>query len=92
LIEVAEFNVKLADLEKVPDGKFVLRAQRDGETQDASKYLWFLWQAQQYVDVPPGHSDHTARRYAVAVKPKPHYPEKNGLELPTNEELGIGRE
>jgi hypothetical protein len=92
LIEVAEFSAKLADLEKVPDGKFVLRAQRDGETQDASKYLWFLWQAQQYVDVPPGHSDHTARRYAVVVKPKPHYPEKDGLELPTNEELGIGGE
>ena len=35
------------------------------------------------------HDNDAARRYAVVVKPKPHYPEKDGLELPTNEELGI---
>ena len=90
LIEEAEFRAKLADLEKVPDGKFVLRAQRDGETQDASKYLWFLWQSQQYVDVPPGHERHAARRYATGEKPPPHFPETDGVELPTNAELEFG--
>jgi twinkle protein len=87
-----EFKEKKAALDLKSDGKFVLHAQRNGEVQDGSKNLWFLWESQQYVDVPPGHSEHTARRYAVAVKPKPHYPEKDGLELPTNEELGIGGE
>src|SRR6185436_9187450 len=87
LIAGDEFSGQLQNLERMPDGKFVLRAQRDGEVQDASKYVWFLGQAQQYVDVPPGHSDHTAKRYAVAVKPKPHYPETNGLDLPSDLEV-----
>ncbi|PWU21748.1 MAG: hypothetical protein C5B50_00915 [Verrucomicrobia bacterium] len=89
LLESAQFESKLADLQKVPDGKFILRAQRDGEVQDGSKYLWFLRPSQQYVSVPPGHRNHLSRCYAVASAPPDGLIEKEGLDLPTNEELGI---
>lgn len=58
-----EFN-KLKGLEDlVPDGKFVLHAQRDGDQQNGSKYLWFLWESQQYADKPPGHKENSAIRF-----------------------------
>ena len=92
LIETAEFQAKLAELEKVPDGRIILRAQRDGEKQDGARYLWFLWQSQQYVGVAPGHEKHVARRYATEGKPPPHYPETDGLELPDSAGLVGGKE
>lgn len=85
--EVEFVNEKRA-LDLVPDGKFILHAQRDGETQNGSKYLWFLWESQQYADKPPGHSacaplrfvEHDRRRRAREVEQ---------IELPTNEEMGV---
>lgn len=93
LIGGESFNQELEDLQNKPDGKFILRAQRNGDTQDGSKYLWFLWESQQYVSVPPGHADHAAIRFTRHDKLTPHpeadLPEK--LDLPTNEELGWGK-
>jgi hypothetical protein len=31
---------------------------REGKQQNASKYLLFLWECQQYVSHPKGHPDH----------------------------------
>lgn len=59
----AEFKSKLAGLEKVPDGKFILRKQREGEIQDFSKYLYFLYPGQQYSDYEPGHDKHRPRNF-----------------------------
>lgn len=58
-----EFEEEKRKLDLVPDGKFVLHAQRDGEHQNGSKYLWFLWESQQYADKPPGHREHAAIRF-----------------------------
>lgn len=71
LIGGESFNTELADLKNKPDGKFILRAQRNGDTQDGSKYLWFLWESQQYVSVPPGHPDHAATRFTRHEKLTP---------------------
>lgn len=89
LITAEAFATELEDLNNKPDGKFILRAQRNGNTQDGSKYLWFLWESQQYVSVPTGHPDHHAINYTNEEKFVPRaddLPEKP--ELPTNEELG----
>lgn len=51
-------------LDLKPDGKIILHAQRDGETQNGSKYLWFLWESQQYADKPVGHPDHAPIRFS----------------------------
>lgn len=59
----AEFREKKAALDLKPDGKFIMHNQRKGDVQDGSKYLWFLWESQQYVDCPPGHKDHGPRRF-----------------------------
>ena len=83
------FQAQQADLNRTPHGKFILRAQRDGETQDGSKHLWFLWQSQQYVDVPKGHYQHAPRRYATKTAQKPDLPETDGTEMPSNNEMGI---
>jgi twinkle protein len=53
-----EFDEKMRTQESTPDGKFILHAAREGEHQNASKYLWFLWKSQQYADQPKGHRDH----------------------------------
>ncbi len=39
LFEEAALKATFTDLERVPDGKYVLRAQRNGEQQEASRYL-----------------------------------------------------
>lgn len=65
LMSEADFQKEMGELAAKPDGKFIMHGQRnagmDAEgKQDASKYLWFLWESQQYVDVPSGHADHKA--------------------------------
>ena len=74
-ISQQEFKEKKAALDLKPDGKFVLHAQRNGEVQDGSKNLWFLWESQQYVDVPPGHKDHLARRFVQETASAPRVAE-----------------
>lgn len=64
-IEQKDFSSQKQALDLMPDGKFVLHAQRDGDHQNGSKYLWFLWQSQQYADKPPGHKDHTPTRFVA---------------------------
>jgi len=63
-----EFKEQKSQLDLRPDGKFILHAQRDGEHQNGSKYLWFLWKSQQYVDVPPGGRDHRPLRFVLQAK------------------------
>lgn len=82
-----EFNGQKAALELVPDGKFILHKQRDGEYQNGSKYLWFLWEGQQYADKPPGHREHGPLKFV-----KMSEGEVEQGELPTSEELGIEQE
>ena len=82
-----EFNIEKGKLDLIPDGKFILHAQRDGEEQNGSKYLWFLWESQQYVDVPPSHKDHRPIRFVDAAR-KAEERERQA-ELPTSEELGL---
>lgn len=67
-ITLKERDDKLAALNAVPDGKFILHAQREGEQQNASKYLWFLWESQQYVSHPKGHPEHAVLRFVAAAK------------------------
>jgi len=67
------FAKEMGDLNNKPDGKFLLHAQRNAGVeaegkQDGSKYLWFLWEAQQYVDVPKGHANHHATRWSREEK------------------------
>jgi twinkle protein len=70
LISDTQFANDKGALDNVPDGKFVLHAQRDGEEQNGSKYLWFLWESQQYADKPPGHTEHASIRFVDAEKRK----------------------
>ena len=79
-----EFAEKMRGLDLHPDGKFIMHAQRNGDHQDGSKYLWFLWESQQYVTVPKGHKDHMPMRF-VATSAQQAQP----MELPTNEEMEI---
>lgn len=67
---------RLKALNEVPDGKFILHAQREGEQQNASKYLWFLWECQQYVSHPKGHPNHKPWRFVdeAASDPAPVVP------------------
>ncbi len=58
-----DFDKQMAALDKTPDGKLILHAQRDGEHQNASKYLWFMWEGQQYADQPKGHANHQPIRF-----------------------------
>lgn len=93
LISATDFATELGDLNNKPDGKFILRAQRNGNTQDGSKYLWFLWEAQQYVSVPPGHPDHCAVNYTNEAKfvPRtdelPEQPDLDGRGVVTAEDI-----
>ena len=64
----AQFTEKMNALNNKPDGKFIMHNQRKGEVQDGSKHLWFLWESQQYVDVPHGHTDHRATRFVARAK------------------------
>lgn len=63
-----EFKAEKAKLDETPDGKFILHAQRDGEEQNGSKYLWFLWKSQQYTDHPPSHSQHSPVRFIDSAR------------------------
>lgn len=72
-LSAMEFADELGALSNKPDGKFILHAQRNAGIesegkQDASKYLWFLWEGQQYVDVPPGHVKHHATSWVREAK------------------------
>lgn len=86
VISDTERNAELAGLEKIPDGKFILHAAREGEVQNGSKYLWFLWAAQQYADRPPGHALHNPILFLQQEK-QPELEVKT--ELPTNEEMNF---
>ena len=66
-----EMADRLKALNGVPDAKFILHAQREGEQQNASKYLWFLWECQQYVSHPKGHTDHKPRRFVQEMESAP---------------------
>lgn len=73
LLGAHEFAEELGALNNKPDGKFILHAQRNAGIesegkQDASKYLWFLWEGQQYVDVPPGHANHSPTAWMREAK------------------------
>jgi twinkle protein len=63
-----EFKAEKAKLDETPDGKFILHAQRDGEEQNGSKYLWFLWRSQQYCDHPPSHHQHGSVSFVDSAK------------------------
>jgi twinkle protein len=78
---------RLNALSDVPDGKFILHAQREGEQQNASKYLWFLWESQQYVSHPKGHPDHMPWRFVDVAAAADRQAEDG--ELPTSEEMGL---
>ena len=64
-VDDKEFAEKKAALDLKPDGRFIMHNQRNGEVQDGSKQLWFLWESQQYVDVPAGHKDHRAWQFTA---------------------------
>lgn len=69
-VDDVKFRIEKEQLDSKPDGKFLLHASRNGDTQDGSKYLWFLWESQQYADVPPGHKNHSAIQFTrMAVRP-----------------------
>lgn len=90
-INLEERDKKLKALGDDPDGKFVLHAQRDGETQNGSTALWFLYKSQQYVKVPPGTSEHGAIAFVAEARkkaPNRDFAEWPG-ELPSNEEMGL---
>jgi hypothetical protein len=82
-----DFKARKAELDGLPDGKFILHCQRDGEEQNGSKYLWFLWESQQYADKPPGSREHSSIRFVAQAKREEEKTKR--LELPTNEELGL---
>lgn len=67
-IKDAERDAKLKDLSDLPDGKFVLHAQRDGEQQNGSTVLWFLYPSQQYVTFPAGHAEHCPTRFVQRAR------------------------
>lgn len=76
-----QFEDEMHHLNQVPDGEFILSKQRNappGGVQDAAKYLWFLWESQQFTDKPKGHGGHTAIRFVEitkrAGKEKPELP------------------
>jgi twinkle protein len=78
-ITEGQFNEEMKNLSLKSDGKFILHKQRDGDNQNGSKYLWFLWESQQYVDKPPGHKDHAPIRFVKHLPPP--------RELPTEEDI-----
>jgi len=82
----AEFAEKKRSLDLKPDGSFTLHGQRNGDVQDGRKYLWFLWESQQYAEVPPGHAESRAIRFvanaATAARQN---------ELPSSEEMGLAK-
>lgn len=82
-----EKTERLNTLNGVPDGKFILHAQREGEQQNASKYLWFLWEPQQYVSHPKGHSDHAPLEFVNLAKEAIR--KASDCELPTSEEMRL---
>ena len=83
MVSPETFAKEMGELDLKPDGKLLLHAQRNGDVQDGSKYLWFLWEAQQYVSVPPGHADHHSTRYSLEQQ-------RDGQDdLPTDEEPGF---
>jgi twinkle protein len=57
------FEERLKSLQGQPDGKFILRKQRNGEVQEASKMIWFIWESYQYTDKPPDHPKHLSYQF-----------------------------
>lgn len=86
-INEQEKTERLNTLNGVPDGKFILHAQREGEQQNASKYLWFLWECQQYVSHPKGHDEHKPWRFVARANEADRLAADR--ELPTSEEMGL---
>lgn len=87
VIKEEAFEEERKTLESIPDGKFILHAAREGEHQNASKYLWFLWAAQQYADRPPGHELHNPILFLKRDKQEElrELPGQGNAELPTEE-------
>jgi twinkle protein len=86
-ISKTEFNERKAQLDLKPDGKFTLHKQRDGEHQNGSKYLWFLWRCQQYVDVPPSNREYRPLRFVRMAKQEAEKAAKKDLPFDPPEEL-----
>ena len=82
-----EMAQRLKALNEIPDGKFILHAQREGEQQNASKYLWFLWESQQYVSHPKGHPSHKPWRFVEETAEADR--QAATRDLPTSEEMGL---
>jgi twinkle protein len=82
-----ELAERLKALNSVPDAKFILHAQREGEQQNASKYLWFLWESQQYVSHPKGHPNHKQWRFVDEAAEANR--QAADRDLPTSEEIGL---
>jgi twinkle protein len=82
-----EMAERLKALNEVPDAKFILHAQREGEQQNASKYLWFLWESQQYVSHPKGHPNHKQWRFVDEAAEANR--QAADRDLPTSEEIGL---
>jgi twinkle protein len=57
------FEERLKTLQGQPDGKFILRKQRNGEVQEASKMIWYIWESYQYTDKPPDHHKHMSYQF-----------------------------
>lgn len=68
LLTSAEYVAEEQKLKMRPDGKFILRGQRDGEVQEGSRALWYMWLAYQFTDRPPADSRHGPRRFVVGME------------------------
>lgn len=82
-----DLSAELAGLNKIPDGKFILHKSRNGERQNGAKYLWFLWEAKQYVDRPPEHAEHAPISFLKEDKQQLLSGKANEEDLPSTDEL-----
>jgi twinkle protein len=82
----AEFDEGIKKWDATPDGKFILHAQRDGEEQNGSRYLYFLWKSQQYVSWPKTDSRSHATNF---VKDAKNRELKDNNDLPSSDDMGL---
>ena len=74
-----ELQEELKALDARADGKFILHAQREGETQNGSTYLYFLWDSQQYCQFPKGHAGHKSRNFVEETREREEKTEKMAI-------------